>query len=255
MSSALPSGFDLSGRIAIVTGASSGLGAHFAAVLARHGAIVIAAARRGELLEELAAKHETIEPFVCDVGADEDRKRLVETVVERYGRLDVLVNNAGLGGGVAAEEEDTAYLQQMVDVNIVGLFGLAQLAGRQMLQQGSGSIVNVASIFGLTGAAPLTQSAYAASKGGVVNLTRQLGAEWARRGVRVNAIAPGFFPSEMTAGIWDEPRGLEFLRRRAPIGRTGELHELDGVLLLLASNAGSYLIGQTIAVDGGWTAV
>jgi NAD(P)-dependent dehydrogenase (short-subunit alcohol dehydrogenase family) len=123
-----------------------------------------------------------------------------------------------------------------------------------MLEQGSGSIVNVASMFGLVGSAPIRQASYCASKGAVVNLTRELGAQWARRGVRVNAIAPGFFLSEMTTGLWEDERSMAFLRRMTPAGRPGEPHELDGVLLFLAADASTFVTGQTIAVDGGWTA-
>jgi NAD(P)-dependent dehydrogenase (short-subunit alcohol dehydrogenase family) len=124
-----------------------------------------------------------------------------------------------------------------------------------MLTQGSGSIVNIASILGLVAAAPFNQASYAASKGGVVNLTRELACQWARRGVRVNAIAPGWFPTEMTAeGLFEDERSLNYVRRTCPMGRPGEPHELDGVLLLLAGESSSYITGQTIAVDGGWTA-
>ncbi len=247
--------FRLDGRTAIVTGASSGLGNRFARVLAAAGAEVLATARRAERLEALAAEVDGIHAFACDVTDPQSRELLVAHAVERFGRIDVLVNNAGLGGAEPAETETVAHFETVVDVNLTAVFALAQLAGRQMIDQGAGSIVNVASMYGLVAAAPLKQASYTASKGGVVNLTRQLGAEWARKGVRVNAIAPGFFPSEMTTDVWEDERTLTWLRRRAPIGRTGESHELDGALLLLASDAGSYMVGQTLAVDGGWTAI
>lgn len=247
--------FGLEGRTAIVTGASGGLGAHFATVLADAGAYVIAAARRADKLEELAATHERIEACACDVLDPGSREDLLAAALGHDGRVDVLVNNAGLGNTTPSEEEDLEVFQRTIDVNLVATFALAQLVGGQMLEQGAGSIVNLASMFGLVASTPLDQAGYCASKGGVVNLTRQLGSEWARRGVRVNAIAPGFFPSEMTAGIFADERAINWVRRTAPLGRPGELRELDGVLLLLASDAGAYVVGQTIAVDGGWTAV
>jgi NAD(P)-dependent dehydrogenase (short-subunit alcohol dehydrogenase family) len=252
---ALPGLFSLEGRTAIVTGASGGLGAHFATVLADAGAHVIASARRGDRLEELAATHERIEACVCDIVDADSREALLAAALAHDGRVDVLVNNAGIGDPGPAETEPLESFQRMVDVNLVAAFAVAQLVGRQMLEQGSGAIVNLASMFGLVASAPLNQASYCASKGGVVSLTRQLGAEWARRGVRVNALAPGFFPSDMTTGIYEDEKAMKWVRRNAPLGRMGDLHELDGALLLLASDAGAYIVGQTIAVDGGWTAV
>jgi NAD(P)-dependent dehydrogenase (short-subunit alcohol dehydrogenase family) len=249
----VPDLFSLDGRTAIVTGASGGLGAHFATVLADAGARVIAAARRADKLEALAASHERIEACACDVRDAGSRAALLDAALAHDGRVDVLVNNAGIGDAAPAESEELAHFQEMVDVNLVAAFAVAQLVGRQMLEQGAGAIVNLASMFGLVASAPLNQASYCASKGGVVNLTRQLGAEWARRGVRVNALAPGFFPSDMTTGIYEDERAMKWVRRNSPLGRPGELGELDGALLLLASDAGAYIVGQTIAVDGGWT--
>ena len=142
----------------------------------------------------------------------------------------------------------------MVDVNLTAVFALAQLAGRRMLAQGSGTIVNVASMLGLVASAPVKQASYAASKGAVVNLTRELAVQWARRGVRVNALAPGWFPSEMTADMIEPGPSQDFVRREAPMARGGEIHELDGALLFLACDASSYVTGQILTVDGGWTA-
>jgi NAD(P)-dependent dehydrogenase (short-subunit alcohol dehydrogenase family) len=167
----------------------------------------------------------------------------------------VLVNNAGVVGAEPSEAADLDEFERVIAINLTAVFALCELAGREMVRQGSGSIVNLASMFGLVSSAPMRQPGYAASKGGVVNLTRQLGTEWAPQGVRVNAIAPGFFASEAIDEILTDERGSAWIRRNTPAGRPGEPGELDGVLLLLASDAGTYITGETIAVDGGWTAV
>jgi hypothetical protein len=246
--------FRLDGSVAIVTGASSGLGARFARVLAAAGARVVGAARRAERLERVAAEVEGMEPCACDVSLDADLERLVAFTLERFGQVDVLVNNAGIGGGHPAEDEPAEHFRRVIDVNLNAVFMLSQIAARSMLERGSGCIVNIASMYGLVAAAPVAQASYCASKGGVVNLTRELGAQWARRGVRVNALAPGFFPSEMAAQMIEDERSAKFLRRNTPIGRPGSPHELDAPLLFLASDASSYVTGQTLVVDGGWTA-
>jgi len=246
--------FGLDGRVAIVTGASSGLGGRFARVLVAAGARVVGAARRADRLERLASEVEGLEPCVCDVRADDDLERLVSFTLERFGQVDVLVNNAGVGGAHPAEDEPAEHFRRVIDVNLNAVFLLSRIAARAMLERGSGSIVNIASMYGLVAAAPVAQASYCASKGGVVNLTRELGGQWARRGVRVNALAPGFFPSEMASEMIEDERSARFLRRNTPIGRPGLPHELDGALLFLASDASSYMTGQTLVVDGGWTA-
>ena len=247
--------FDLDGAVAVVTGASSGLGERFASVLHGAGAEVVVAARRADRLAALAADlGERATPITCDVTVDADCERLIATVIERFGRIDILVNNAGLGVPMPAEDEPMTHWRNVVDINLNGLFLLSQLAGRQMLVQGSGSIVNLASILGLVGSAPIKQASYCATKGAVVNLTRELACQWARKGVRVNAIAPGWFPSEMTADMVNDEGSTAFVQRNCPMGRYGEAHELDGALLYLASPASSYVTGQILTVDGGWTA-
>lgn len=246
--------FDLSGRVAIVTGASSGLGEHFARVLCAAGASVVVAARRADRLQRLAEEGGRIAASACDVSSDADLERLHAFARERFGAVDILVNNAGIGYPEPAEREPLEHFRHVMDINLNAVFALSQIVGAAMIERGGGSIVNIASIFGLRASVPLKQASYCASKGAVVNLTRQLGAEWGRKGVRVNAIAPGFFPSEMTAEMLAEERSSEWLRRNIPMGRTGELTDLDGVLLFLAGDASSYVTGQTIAVDGGWTA-
>jgi NAD(P)-dependent dehydrogenase (short-subunit alcohol dehydrogenase family) len=257
MSTSVQTLFDLDGRVAVVTGASSGLGDRFARVLHAAGASVVASARRTDRLTALAASVDDEARFAtvtCDVTSDEDCERLVNTTVERFGRVDILVNNAGASVTLPAEVETPTQFRSVVDVNLNGLFVMSQLAGRRMIEQGSGSIVNIASMLGLVASTPVKQASYCASKGAVVNLTRELAAQWARKGVRVNALAPGWFPSEMTAEMVEDDSSIAFVQRTCPMGRFGEEAELDGALLFLASDASSYCTGQTLAIDGGWTA-
>jgi NAD(P)-dependent dehydrogenase (short-subunit alcohol dehydrogenase family) len=247
--------FDLTDRVAIVTGASSGLGARFVGVLQGAGAKVVASARRLDRLEKLAAElGPDVLPVVADVAVDEDCERLVATAKDHFGRIDVLINNAGISDSFAAEDEPIEEFRRVMRVNLDAVFLLSQLAGRHMIAQGSGSIINIASMLGLVAAAPVKEPGYTASKGAVVNLTRELAVEWARKGVRVNAIGPGWFPSEMTDDMFVDDRSMEWLKRNCPMGRPGTERELDGVLLFLASDASSYCTGQTIVIDGGWIA-
>ena len=247
--------FRLDGRVAVVTGASSGIGARFARVLHGAGASVVAAARRLDRLEQLTAELDGALAVACDVSVDSDLERLVATTVDHFGQIDVLVNNAGVGEPVPAEAEPPETFRRTVDVNLTAAFVAGQLAGRHMLERGQGSIVNVVSMLGLVGSGQVPFPSYAASKGGLVNLTRELGAQWARRGVRVNAIAPGWFETEMTAEMFADERSMTWVRRKTPMGRPGAEHELDGALLFLASDASSYVTGHVLTVDGGWTAV
>jgi NAD(P)-dependent dehydrogenase (short-subunit alcohol dehydrogenase family) len=247
--------FRLDGKVAIVTGASSGIGDRISRVLAAAGATVIAAARRLDRLEALAAEVDGLEAQRCDVASDDDCAALVDGTLERHGHVDVLVNNAGIGdGGVRAETEDPALFRQVVELNLNAPFVLSRLCAPSMIERGSGSIVNVTSIHGLVASTPNRQVAYDASKGGATLLTRELACQWARKGVRVNALAPGYIDTELTHELFEDEGGHAFITRNTPMGRPGELADLDGALLLLASDAGRYITGTTLCVDGGWTA-
>lgn len=248
--------FSLDGQVAVVTGASSGLGRRFARVLHGAGATVVVAARRADRLDELAAElGDRVVVVPADMADDDSVIALAEAAEAVAGHVDVLVNNAGVGGTTPAELETMERWRSTMAVNLDGLFLLSQQVGLGMIERGHGSIVNIASILGLVASSPMKDVAYCTSKGALVNMTRQLGCEWGRRGVRVNALAPGWFPSEMTqAEMFDDERGAEFIVRNTPMGRPGVISELDGALLFLAGPASSYVTGQVLAIDGGWTA-
>jgi NAD(P)-dependent dehydrogenase (short-subunit alcohol dehydrogenase family) len=213
---------------------------------------VVLAARRKDRLDGLA--EQLRDPIVVpiDLAADGAAAELIELTLDTAGRVDILINNAGSSDDIPARDFPVERFREIVDINLIVPFALAQAAARSMPE--GGSIVNIASQYGLVGV-NAGIAAYTASKGGLVNLTRQLAVEWARSGVRVNAIAPGYFPTEMTEGIFDGGETEQWLRRISPMGRGGDEHELDGALLYLASDASSYVTGAVLSVDGGWTAV
>lgn len=245
--------FDIEGRVAIVTGASSGLGAHFARTLHAAGARVVLTARRADRIADLAAELPGSLAIPADVASAADREMLVDETIRSFGAPRILVNNAGVGHKVAIEDEDVDTFRQAMEVNVTALWHLSKLCAPHMRESGGGRIINVASMFGLVGSAPVKQAHYCASKGAVVNLTRELALQWARKGITVNSLCPGWFPSEMTQAMDDEA-SMTYLHQHSPIPRMGELRELDGALLLLASDASSFMTGHQLVVDGGWTA-
>jgi NAD(P)-dependent dehydrogenase (short-subunit alcohol dehydrogenase family) len=247
--------FDLTDLVAVVTGASSGLGERFAEVLHAAGAQVVVSARRKERLTALADRLPGTLAVPGDVSVEFDRESLVEQALGRFGRIDILVNNAGIADHEPSETVALDTFDSVLSVNLTSAFALAQRTARGMLERGSGCIINVASVYGTVANRAMAHPGYSASKGGLVNLTRQLAAEWAPRGVRVNALAPGWFPSEMTGPLLDSERGGEWARRNIPMGRPGTPTELDGALLFLAGPASSYCTGSVLTVDGGYTAV
>ncbi|MDD7965389.1 SDR family NAD(P)-dependent oxidoreductase [Actinomycetospora lemnae] len=247
--------FRLDGRVAVVTGASSGLGAHFAVVLARAGADVVVAARRADLLETVA-KTVVAEGRRClavptDVTDAAQCAALVDAAVGELGGVHVLVNNAGAGYARRSERDDPARAARLLEVNLLGAYQVAAAAGRAMIAaETGGAIVNVSSALALA-TSDVPQAAYSASKAGLLGMTRDLARQWARHAIRVNALAPGFFESEMTAPLLSRSDGAASVRAITPLGRVGRLDELAGPLLLLASDAGSYMTGTTLGVDGG----
>ena len=251
--------FSLSGKTAVVTGASHGLGVTFAEALAGQGAKLVLAARSEEKLKSVADKlnaagHQAI-AVKCDVSDREQVKGLMETAVSRFGRIDVLVNNAGTASETIVPEHvnDDAFLAT-VQVNLMGVWYCCHHAARYMLADGKGgSIINNASIAGLGGIGNF-YPAYQATKGGVINLTRSLACSWADRAVRVNALCPGWFPSELTLPAFALPGFMDWVTQMAPMGRIGRPEELAGALIFLASEASSFMTGQALEIDGGITA-
>lgn len=248
--------FSLKGKVAIVTGASSGLGVTFAHTLAEAGANLEITARRVDKLNEVANKLGSfgvkVKAFQCDVSSESQVRALVSDTERTFGRVDVLVNNAGVAAMEPATDISVEDWNRVVSINLTGSFLCARESAKRMIKQGGGKIINIASIYGAVGDV-FPASPYYATKGAIMNLTRDLAVEWAPFKINVNAIAPGFFPSEMTEAIFRDPHYLEYVNKQTPLGRTGDPEDLKGAIVYLASPASDYVTGQVLFVDGGWT--
>ena len=247
--------FDLSGRVALITGGSRGLGLEMAHGLGEAGAAVTITGRRPRWLEpaeaELRAAGIQSWAAECDVTDAEAVEALVARMVREQGRIDILINNAGISWGAPAEDMALDRFRSVLDTNVSGAFLMSQAVGRQMIRQGSGVLLNTASVAGLAGVSPsiMRAAGYHASKGALIALTRQLAVEWAPHGIRVNAIAPGFFPSRMSEGVIAQHEAE--MRATIPMGRLGGPDEIKGAALFLVSDAARYVTGQVLVVDGG----
>jgi NAD(P)-dependent dehydrogenase (short-subunit alcohol dehydrogenase family) len=251
--------FDLSGKTAIVTGGGSGIGRQMATGLAEAGANVVLCARKPERCEEVAAELEQglgirAAGMRCDVRDPAEIQAVVDRAKADFGRVDILVNNAGTSWGAPAEDHPLEGWQKVIDVNLTGVFLFAQAAGRVMIEQGGGRIVNIASVAAFGGAPPelMNAVAYNASKAGVVGFTRDLATKWAQHGINVNAIAPGWFPSDMNKALLDT--NPEPYLEHIPLRRFGGPDDLKGAVVFLSSPASNYVTGQTLIVDGGQSA-
>ncbi|HOM02636.1 MAG TPA: SDR family oxidoreductase [Acetivibrio sp.] len=251
--------FSLEGRVAVVTGASSGLGVQMAKALASQGADIVILARRKEKLEKVAEEIRALGvkclPIECDVTNIDMIRRAAELSEKEFGKVDILINNAG-GGGIAAAEETTDEMwNNTISVDLNGVFMVAREFGKIMIKNNYGRIINISSIYGMVGNMAHPSTAYHAAKGGVVNMTRALAAEWAKYGITVNAICPGYFVTELTEDTLNTEYFTNYMKATVPVGRYGKEGELDSTAVYLASDASSYVTGAIIPVDGGYTCV
>ena len=252
--------FDLTGKVALVTGGSRGLGLQMAHALGEAGAKIMLSSRKAADLEEAAVELQAAgidaRWIAADCAREEDIRRLAAETVERMGPIDILVNNAGATWGAPAEEHPLEAWDKVMNLNVRGYFLLSQaVAKSSMIPRGRGRIINIASIAGLAGnPSEMRTIAYNTSKGAVVNFTRALAGEWGQHGITVNAICPGFFPSKMTHGLLAE-LGADNMAAKAPLRRLGDDEDLKGLTLLYASDAGKHITGQWLAVDGGVSAI
>ena len=252
--------FDLTGYVAVVTGASAGLGLQMARAFASQGANLVLIARRGNLLEENAKSISEefgveVLPLPCDITDTAQVQGAVKATIERFGRVDILVNNAGTGAVAPAEEITDEQFKREVDIDLFGTFICSREFGKEMIKARYGRIINIASMYGLVGNMIVGSSPYHAAKGGVVNLTRALAAEWGKYGITVNSICPGYFYTDLTAATLDSDYFQSIAKRSIPLERYGRSGELDTCALFLSSPHSTYVNGQNIAVDGGYTAV
>ena len=252
--------FDLTGQVAVVTGASAGLGLQMARAFASQGANLVLLARRKTLLEQNAKDISAefgveVLPIECDITKTEQVIEAVSKTMERFGRIDILMNNAGTGAVAPAEEITDEQFKHEMDIDLFGTFICAREFGKRMIEAGYGRIINIASMYGLVGNLIVGSSPYHAAKGGVVNLTRALAAEWGKHGITVNSICPGYFYTDLTTKTLDSDYFQDIAKRSIPMARYGKAGELDTCALFLASPASTYVNGQNIAVDGGYTCV
>lgn len=252
--------FNLSGQVAVITGASAGLGLQMAKAFARQGANLVLLARRQNLLEQNAkaiAEEFGVEvlPVVCDITVTEQVKQAVERVIARFGRIDILVNNAGTGAVGPAEEVSDEQFRHEMEIDLFGTFVCSREFGKRMIEARYGRIINIASMYGLVGNMIIGSAPYHAAKGGVVNFTRALAGEWGKYGITVNSICPGYFYTDLTTATLDSDFFQDVAKRNIPLGRYGREGELDTCALFLASPQSTYVTGQNIAIDGGYTCV
>ncbi|NDH84122.1 MAG: SDR family oxidoreductase [Acidimicrobiia bacterium] len=247
--------FRLDDKVVLITGASSGLGARFARVASAAGATVVVAARRAERLAELVDELDDAHAVEIDLTAPGGPEACVARSIELAGRIDVLINNAGISQVAPALDFSTEDFRHEIEIDLVAPFALARDVARDAITNGRpASIINIGSILGDVGGGKLRVPGYAAAKGGLHNLTRELASQWGRKGVRVNAIAPGWFETEMNDAMFSEGGGQAYMEAGAAMGRPGIEGELDGAMLYLASDASSFVTGHVLQVSGGWTA-
>lgn len=251
--------FDLTGKVAVITGASSGIGAEIAKAFAAQGADVAILARRYEKLEALATEITTLGrkalPLKCDVTEEETIKAAVQTILDEFGKIDILMNNAGVASAGSIDDLEETEWDRVIAINLKGIFLMSKHVIKPMKERNYGKIINTASIGGLIGSKSLPLHAYNASKGAVINLTRGMGASLAQYGITVNAIGPSLFKTEMTEKTLYQESYLKVYNELCPAGRPGNPGELNGAAIYFASDASSYTTGQTLYVDGGWTSV
>jgi NAD(P)-dependent dehydrogenase (short-subunit alcohol dehydrogenase family) len=244
--------FSLEAKVAVVTGASSGLGARWAEVLAAAGAQVVLAARRAAELAEVSARIPGSVVVAGDLTSEQSRQRLVDEAMQRFGRIDVLVNNAGIAVSAPALDTGLDDFRALLEVDLTAVFALTRLVGPAMVAAGRGSIINNASFGAERCLDRYPLAAYSAAKAGLVALTRSLAAEWGAHGIRVNAVGPAFFPTAQ-AGFLQDPDQVRWIEGHTALRRAARLDELDGTIVFLASDASSFITGQHLLVDGGWS--